>query len=115
MIRKKVYLILITILIAIAFLVHLQPHQIILQLISPKHYEPLTNHSITIVSAFFDISRMDRSKEIYFDWIRKTIKINAPFVFFTQAKYKNEIEKIFETKQNNAFKIIAIELEDLEY
>jgi len=75
-----------------------------------KEYFPMT-----IASAYFDISRKGRPKKLYFEWIKQTIKLNAPFVFFTQAKFKNKIEKIFNFEQKKNFKIITIELNELDY
>jgi len=71
----------------------------------------------TIISAFFDISRNGRPNEHYFNWIKQTLKLNAPFIFFTQAKLRNKIEAIFSELQINQkrFTIITIELEELEY
>jgi hypothetical protein len=71
----------------------------------------------TILSAYFDISRNGRPNEQYFNWIKKTLKLNAPFIFFTQAKLRNIIETIFSELQINQkrFTIITIEKEELEY
>jgi hypothetical protein len=71
---------------------------------------------LTLISGYFNISRSDRPKDTYFEWIESTIKLNAPFIFFTQPQFKTEIERIFMTsKKNLKFKIITIELEELAY
>jgi len=113
---KRVYFILKTIGF-IGLLIQLEAHTIILEIYATFNEDSTTstNESITFVSTYFDISRLDRPREEYFKWIRKTIQLNAPFIFFTQSKNKNELEKIFKTKTNHFYKIITIELEDLEY
>jgi len=71
---------------------------------------------LTLISSYFNISRSYRPKETYLKWVESTIRLNAPFIFFTQPQYKAEIERIFMTsKQNHKFKIITIELEELAY
>ena len=72
-----------------------------------------TDTPLTVVSAYFDISRTARPKEQYFKWIPETAKINAPFVFFTQARFKNIIKDLF--PKNKELKIICIELENLYF
>jgi len=72
-----------------------------------------TRIPLTIVSAYFDILRGERPKEYYFKRINETAKLNAPFVFFTQAKFKQDIQKLF--PKNKSLKIITLDLEDLFY
>jgi len=72
-------------------------------------------YPLTIVCGYYDITRIGRPKEDYFKWINQTIKLNAPIIFFIQAKYKNVIVNMFESSGRKNFKIITVELEDLEY
>ena len=46
---------------------------------------------LTLVSAYYDISRKGRPKEHYFKWIGEIAKLDVPFVFFTQAKFEKRI------------------------
>ena len=85
------------------------------QRIMPEKEEKKENFPMTLISAFFDISRVGRPNEDYFKWIKETIKLNAPFIFYTQAKHKKQIESIFESNGRTNYKIITIELEELEY
>jgi hypothetical protein len=84
---------------------------------SIKNVEKSDQFPLTLVSAYFDISREHRPKEEYFQWIKNTIKLNAPFIFFTQSKHAAEIERIFKntTHKKAHFKLVEIELEDLIY
>jgi hypothetical protein len=82
-----------------------------------QNEEKIDQYPLTLVSAYFDISRKQRPKEEYLSWIKNTINLNAPFIFFTQSKHTTEIERIFKNSphKNAHFKIVAIELEDLIY
>jgi hypothetical protein len=65
---------------------------------------------LTIVSAFFDINRKGRPNSDYFTWLNNTLKMNNPFVFFTQAKYKKAIIELI--SPNRPVIIIILEIED---
>ncbi len=73
------------------------------------------NFPMTIVSSYFDISRKARPNKAYFKWLKETTKLNAPFIFYTQSKFKNKIESIFNSNKKKNFRVIPIELEDLDY
>ena len=70
--------------------------------------------SVIIVTALFDINRSvhgdGRKMEDYFEWLNKTLKLNATFVVFTESKFINKIKNM---KQN----IIIVEqkLEEIPY
>ena len=75
--------------------------------------EPINYHS-TLVSAFFDISRLGRPKEEYFEWLKQTQKLNAPFILFIQKKYEKNVSEMFQNRKK-PFLIIPTELNDLYF
>jgi hypothetical protein len=83
----------------------------------PKHHVNFQPNSIrsdlTVVSAFYDINREGRPSSEYFSWLRTTFQINNPFIFFTQAKYKNVTLELI--PPNRSVLIIFLELEDTPY
>ena len=70
--------------------------------------------SVIIVTALFDINRSvhgdGRKMEDYFEWLNKTLKLNATFVVFTESKFINKIK-------NMKLNIIIVEqkLEEIPY
>ena len=70
------------------------------------------NFHSTLVSAYFDIDRNGRPREEYFEWIKQTIRLNAPFIFFVQLKYLNLTMKLFENK-TTPYLVKTIELNEL--
>ena len=90
--------------------VHLYSSNI--KLIEKTNLQQQPIYHSTIVSAFFDISRVGRPKEEYFEWIKDTQKLNAPFIFFVEKKYENIVSNIFKNRKK-PFLIIAIELNEL--
>jgi hypothetical protein len=52
----------------------------------------------SLISAFYDINRVGRAKEKYFEWIKQTQKLNAPFIFFVQKKYEDIILNLFKNR-----------------
>jgi hypothetical protein len=76
---------------------------------------PKENHGdITLVTGFFDIDRKDRSNELYFQWIRKTLTVPVPLVIYTQKKFKNEFRNMI-VKRKHPTMLIEMELNDLGY
>jgi hypothetical protein len=69
--------------------------------------------NLTLVSAYFDIYRSERPKENYFSWLKKTFELNAPFVFFVEKKFQEEIIELIPI--NKQVTLITIEIEDLPY
>jgi hypothetical protein len=69
--------------------------------------------NLTIVSAFYDINRVGRPNSEYFKWLRTTFQLNNPFIFFTQAKYKNDILELI--PPNRPVLIVILELEHTPY
>jgi hypothetical protein len=74
---------------------------------------PSCNRSLTLVTAYYDIGRTQRPTETYLTWMKKTLELNAPFVIFTQQKFKSQIEAII--PRNRPVAIIVLEFRDLPY
>ena len=72
------------------------------------------NYHSTIVSGYFDISRLSRPKEEYFEWLKQTQKLNAPFILFIQKKYEKNVSEMFQNRKK-PFLIIPTELNDLYF
>ena len=66
---------------------------------------------LTIVSSYFGINRKSKA---YIEWLKETTKLNAPFIFYTQNKFKHKIEDIFNSNKKLNYEVITIELEDLD-
>jgi predicted Rossmann-fold nucleotide-binding protein len=66
-----------------------------------------------VVSAFYGINRVGRPSSEYLNWLRTTFQINNPFIFFTQAKFKNDILELIPL--NRSVLIVFLELEDSPY
>ena len=75
--------------------------------------ENVCKSDLTLVIAYYDINRVGRPKEEYFEWLNKTLKLNAPIVFFTQSKLKDKILSLFPSYKQ--FWIVLIEIENLPY
>jgi hypothetical protein len=82
--------------------------------IDSKNQTDINNYHSTLVSAYFDIDRIGRPKEEYFEWIKQTLKLNAPFVFFVQKKYSNIILSLIQNR-STPYLIITTELNELPY
>lgn len=65
--------------------------------------------SFTIVSAFWPVKNKYGCEE-YFDWMKKSLRINCPYVFFSS---KEVIEKIKEIRNDLPTYYIELNLEDL--
>ena len=68
----------------------------------------------TLVSGYFDINRVGRPREEYFEWLRETQKLNAPLVLFIQRKYEKNVSDMFQNR-NFPYLIIPTELNDLYF
>ena len=84
------------------------------KLLEKKNLQKQTIYHSTIVSAFFDISRIGRPKEEYFEWLKQTQKLNAPFILFIQKKYEKNVSEMFQNRKK-PFLIIPTELNDLYF
>jgi hypothetical protein len=82
-----------------------------IKLIEKKNIQQTSYHS-TLVSAFFDISREGRPKEEYFQWIKETQKLNAPFIFFVEKKYEKIVSNMFQNR-TRPYLIITTEMNEL--
>jgi hypothetical protein len=78
------------------------------------NFDPNTyQRDLTIVCALYDINRVGRPISDYLQWLNVTLKLNAPFVFFTQAKNKDKILSL--VPKTTPILMIIVELEDLIY
>lgn len=69
------------------------------------------NSTLTIVSALYDINRAGRPIENYYDWLRKTLTLKAPFVFFVQKKYLTRIKELIPS--GTRVMLVVIEIDEL--
>lgn len=94
-----------------------QCHQTPLQVSSTCNYSVVDSyqeiHEVTLVSAYFDITRVGRPKEDYFTWLNDTLKLNGAFVFYTEDKYINIIKNLI--PKGKLVKIIRMEINELPY
>ncbi len=78
------------------------------------NFDPNTyQHNLTIVSAYYDMKRDGRGPSVYFQWLKNTFKLNAPFIFFTQSKFKDKILNL--VPKTTPIFFVIIEFEDLPY
>jgi hypothetical protein len=83
-------------------------------LVEAHHFDPGTyRHNLTIVSVLYDIKRDNRPMKSYFRWLRRTFDLRAPFVLFTESKYKQRVLSL--VPETTPLYLVIVELEDLVY
>lgn len=68
--------------------------------------------NITLVTALYNIHRVDRHFEQYIEWFQKTLQINLPMVIFCNGNQKQVPDLVWKVRRSTQGNITAVVLED---